>query len=151
IERSQYADLIEENRQRVKEKYETYRRRQAIVEHPFGIIKRQCNALSLSKWGFNYIMTKKTKQSASADVGLIFTAYNLRRIFNILSPQTLKEYLRELSFNLALFKSYFKPQTVSLIFHPNFQHAKSNIPKAAKIGNICIIIISFEGNSRLLD
>jgi len=41
IERSQYADLIEENRQRVKEKYETYRRRQAIVEHPFGIIKRQ--------------------------------------------------------------------------------------------------------------
>jgi hypothetical protein len=46
--------------------YEIYRRRQAIVEHPYGVIKRQ--------WGFYYNMTKKTIKHASADVGLIFTA-----------------------------------------------------------------------------
>lgn len=40
IERSEYAGLIFENKQRIQANKETYRRRQAIVEHPFGIIKR---------------------------------------------------------------------------------------------------------------
>jgi len=52
-----------------------YQRQQAIVEHPYGIIKRQ--------WGFNYIMTKKTIKRAPADVGFIFISYNLRRLLNI--------------------------------------------------------------------
>lgn len=74
IERTEHADLIEANKQRIAQNKEIYRKRQAIVEHPFGIIKRQ--------WDFYYIMTKKTIHHASADVGLIFTAFNLRRIFN---------------------------------------------------------------------
>jgi transposase len=86
IERSQYADLIYENKQRIDLNYEVYRRRQAIVEHPYGVIKRQ--------WGFYYIMTKKTIKHASADVGLIFTAYNLRRIFNLIDENLLKQYLK---------------------------------------------------------
>ena len=52
-----------------------YQRQQAIVEHPYDIIKRQ--------WGFNYIMTKKTIKRTSADVGFIFISYNLRRLLNI--------------------------------------------------------------------
>ncbi|MFV8376876.1 transposase [Flavobacterium sp. LB1P62] len=40
IERSQYADLIYENKVRIDENYEIYRRRQAIVEHPYIFIKR---------------------------------------------------------------------------------------------------------------
>lgn len=75
IERSQHAHLIEQNAQRIATNPEAYRQRQAIVEHPFGTIKRQ--------WGFDHIMTKKTKEHAAADVGLIFVAYNLRRLFNI--------------------------------------------------------------------
>jgi len=51
IERSQYADLIYENKVRIENNYEIYRKRQAIVEHPYGVIKRQ--------WAFYYIMTKK--------------------------------------------------------------------------------------------
>ena len=86
IERSQYADLIYENKVRIQNNYEVYRRRQAIVEHPYGVIKRQ--------WGFYYIMTKKTIKHASADVGLIFTAYNLRRIFNLIDQNVLKQYLK---------------------------------------------------------
>lgn len=88
IERSQYAGNIEQNRINVKAQEKLYKRRQAIVEHPYGTIKRQ--------WGFSYILTKQGKERASSDVGLIFIAYNLRRLINILSPQDLKEYLKAL-------------------------------------------------------
>lgn len=88
IERSQYADLIYQNKVRIENNYQTYRRRQAIVEHPYGVIKRQ--------WDFYYIMTKKTIKHASADVGLIFSAYNLRRIFNLIDQNLLKQYLKAL-------------------------------------------------------
>ena len=89
IERSQYADLIYQNKVRIENNYEIYRRRQAIVEHPYGVIKRQ--------WDFYYIMTKKTIKHASADVGLIFSAYNLRRIFNLIDQNLLKQYLKVLA------------------------------------------------------
>jgi hypothetical protein len=66
------------------------------VEHPYGTIKRQ--------WGFSYILTKKGKARAGADVGFMLIAYNLRRIGNILTLNLLKEYLRVLvSLLLAIF------------------------------------------------
>lgn len=100
IERSEYSDVIFENKQRMEANLETYRKRQAIVEHPFGIIKRQ--------WDFYYIMTKKSMKHASADVGLIFTAFNLRRIFNLLDKNELKKYLKELYFLFLILRSQFK-------------------------------------------
>jgi hypothetical protein len=42
-------------------------------------------------------MTKKTIKHASADVGLIFSAYNLRRIFNLIDQNLLKQYLKVLA------------------------------------------------------
>jgi ABC-type arginine transport system ATPase subunit len=42
-------------------------------------------------------MTKKTIKRAKADVGMIFTAYNLRRIFNIIDKNLLQSYLKELA------------------------------------------------------
>jgi transposase len=100
IERSEYADLIYENKIRIENNYEIYRRRQAIVEHPYGVIKRQ--------WDFYYIMTKKTIKHASADVGLIFTSYNLRRIFNLIDPNELKQYLKVLALLFWTIKDLFK-------------------------------------------
>jgi len=100
IERSQHADLIEANKLRMEQNLQLYRKRQAIVEHPFGIIKRQ--------WDFYYIMTKKSMKSASADVGLIFTAYNLRRIFNLIDQNELKKYLRAFIGFILIIRSYFK-------------------------------------------
>jgi len=85
IERSIYAENYERNRKNIEEKEQLYRRRQAIAEHPFGTIKRQ--------WGFNYVLTKQGINRASADVGFMFIAYNLRRIGNILTMNRLKEYL----------------------------------------------------------
>jgi transposase len=85
IERSEYASYIEQNRINSENNKGIYKLRQAIVEHPYGTIKRQ--------WGFSYILTKKGKARASADVGLMFTAYNLRRIINILGHDVFKKYL----------------------------------------------------------
>jgi transposase len=101
IERTEHADLIDANKKRLAENLELYRKRQAIVEHPFGIIKRQ--------WDFYYIMTKKSIHHAQADVGLIFTCFNLRRIFNIIDQNQLKMYLKELDFYIFILTSYFKP------------------------------------------
>ena len=100
IERSQHADLIYQNKVRIENNYEIYRRRQAIVEHPYGVIKRQ--------WDFYYIMTKKSIKHASADVGLIFTAYNLKRIFNLVDLNMLKMYLKRTALFYWLNSSYFK-------------------------------------------
>jgi transposase len=86
IHRSEFADYYEKNRRNTLDKEQLYKRRQTIVEHPFGTLKRQ--------WGFSYILTKKGISRASSDVGFMFIAYNLRRIFNILTRDQLKEYLR---------------------------------------------------------
>ena len=92
IERSEYAQYIEQNRVNVEKNKDAYKQRQAIVEHPYGTIKRQ--------WGFSYILTKQGKARASADVGFMFIAYNLRRIMNILGIDAFRDYLktRALSF-----------------------------------------------------
>ena len=87
IQRSEYQELIELNKQRVKENAKYYKRRQAIVEHPYGTLKRQ--------WGYSYILTKKSMERASADVGLMMTAYNVRRVINIIGMKVLMTYLQK--------------------------------------------------------
>jgi len=41
-------------------------------------------------------MTKKYKERAESDVGLIFTAYNLRRLINTIGKEKFKAYLKTL-------------------------------------------------------
>lgn len=89
LERSEYQPYIEQNKKNIEANTAIYKKRQAIVEHPYGIIKRQ--------WGFYYITTKKGIQRASADVGLMFTAYNLRRMINIIDKNVFTKFLQELS------------------------------------------------------
>lgn len=81
IERHEFAEALEKNKTDINRNPQLYHQRQAIVEHPFGTMKRQ--------WGFDYIMTKKTMKHASADVGLMFIAYNLKRIMNIIGLEKL--------------------------------------------------------------
>ena len=86
VQRSEYTPAVEQNKKWLMENYELYKQRQAIVEHPFGTIKRQ--------WGFDHVLTKKSMQRASADIGFIFTAYNLRRIINIIGFKILMAYFK---------------------------------------------------------
>lgn len=60
---------------------------------------------------FYYSMTKKKIKHEAADVGLIFSAYNLRRIFNLIEPDPLKQYLKVVHLycrpSIALFKAFY--------------------------------------------
>jgi len=86
LTRNEFAEYYEANRINYEAKEHLYKRRQAIVEHPFGTIKRQ--------WGFSYILTKRGMSRASSDVGFMMIAYNFRRIGNILTSKVFREYLR---------------------------------------------------------
>jgi len=90
IERSEHQAYIDQNRLNIAANPKVYKRRQAIVEHPYGIVKRQ--------WGFYYITTKRSMKRASADVGLMFVAFNLRRLMNIIDKKAFKKFLQELAF-----------------------------------------------------
>lgn len=88
IERNKFKEYYELNCENVKLKQHLYKKRQAIVEHPYGTVKRQ--------WGFSYVLTKKGIKRASTDIGFMFIAYNIRRIINILGRDELRKYLEVL-------------------------------------------------------
>lgn len=119
IQRSEYQELINKNKERINSNKNYYKRRQAIVEHPYGTIKRQ--------WGFSYIMTKKFIKRAEADVGFMFTAYNLRRLINIIGIKTLQSYFKELL----------------LIFLTHISTVKDKMSHLRLSVNSCIFINSF--------
>jgi transposase len=83
IERHQFADALEANQENIDKNPHIYAQRQALVEHPFGTMKRQ--------WGFDHIMTKKSIKRAATDVGFIFIAYNLTRLMNLIGINKLME------------------------------------------------------------
>jgi transposase len=75
IDRSQYAQAVEENHQRYKDNPQLYRKRQEINEHIFGTIKRQ--------WGYNH--TNLTGlEKVNGEHSLIMLVYNMKRSINIL-------------------------------------------------------------------
>ncbi|WP_269222054.1 IS1182 family transposase [Flavobacterium sp. IMCC34518] len=75
IDRSQYAEAVEENNQRYHANAQLYRKRQEINEHIFGTIKRQ--------WGYNH--TNLTGlEKVNGEHSLIMLVYNIKRSINIL-------------------------------------------------------------------
>jgi hypothetical protein len=87
IERSEFAEAILRNNMAIEQNQELYRRRQEIVEHPFGTIKRQ--------WGFDHTLMKG-KKKVDGEVGLIFIAYLFTRLMNILGLKGLMEAISNL-------------------------------------------------------
>lgn len=76
IDRSQYAEAVEDNHKRYKENPQLYRKRQEINEHIFGTIKR--------KWGYNYTDLIGLEK-VNAEHSLIMLVYNIKRSINILN------------------------------------------------------------------
>ena len=85
IERGEYDDYLEDNRERVRLNKPLYRERQQIVEHPFGTIKRG--------WGYHYTLLR-TIPKVTAEMAIIFTCYNLRRSMTIFGVKGLLERLK---------------------------------------------------------
>ncbi|MFC0264595.1 IS1182 family transposase [Fontibacter flavus] len=75
IERSEYADAVEANLKNIRENTALYKRRQMIIEHIFGTLKR--------KWGYDYT-DLRGMEKVNGEFALIMTVYNLKRTINIL-------------------------------------------------------------------
>jgi len=75
VTRSQYAATHEETDKRFAENQALYKRRQQMVEHPFGTIKRTMNG--------GYFLLR-TRRKVRAEVALLFLGYNLKRAVKVL-------------------------------------------------------------------
>ncbi|OOV19239.1 IS1182 family transposase [Flavobacterium sp. LM4] len=99
IDRSQYADAVEENNKRYHANPQLYRKRQEINEHIFGTIKRQ--------WGYNH--TNLTGlEKVNGEHSLIMLVYNIKRSINILG-------VPELIAKLQKWNSPYKAKVLFLI------------------------------------
>lgn len=98
IDRSEFASLMEQNGERVKQNPAYYKQRQQLAEHPWGTIKRQR--------GFDHVLTRG-KSKILGEVSLVFIGYNLARCANIVD-------------GLDRFKQLFNSliQTMNLHFRP---------------------------------
>ncbi|MCB0705869.1 MAG: transposase [Saprospiraceae bacterium] len=113
IERSEYDEYLEANRERVMLNKALYRTRQQIVEHPFGTIKRS--------WGYDYTLLK-TKEKVGGEMALIFTCYNLRRSMTIFGVQDLLKRLK------AACLLFFAPNRANLSSYKPFLFPKIKAP-----------------------
>jgi len=84
LNRNIYEDHMDKNDAEVAARKNEYKRRQAIVEHPFGTIKRQ--------WGYNHTLLKGLKK-VKGEFSIILLCYNLKRVMTILGMDGLKEAL----------------------------------------------------------
>lgn len=112
IDRSEYAEAVEENSRRYKQNTDLYRKRQEINEHIFGTIKR--------KWGYYYTNLKGLKK-VNGEFALIMTVYNIKRCINILGVETLIEKLKKWVPNYkGITHPFSKPTFFKLITHTFF-------------------------------
>ncbi len=75
LTRQEHAGAVERNHERLKDRPEVYPRRQAIVEHPFGTLKRS--------WGATYTLVRGLEK-VDGEFSLLACCYNLRRSVSIL-------------------------------------------------------------------
>lgn len=75
VTRNQYATEFEAADRRLAENQALYKRRQQMVEHPFGTIKRTMNG--------GYFLLR-TRRKVRAEVALLFLGYNLKRAVKVL-------------------------------------------------------------------
>jgi transposase len=92
IHRSEYQNAVDINNNNIKNNPQYYKRRQSIVEHPFGTIKRTL--------GYTYTLLKG-KEKVNAEMNLIMLCYNIKRSINILGLTELLKSLKTWSPNYA--------------------------------------------------
>ena len=118
IDRSEFASMMEQNAQRVKQNPDYYKQRQQLAEHPWGTIKRQR--------GFDHVLTRgKTK--ILGEVSLVFIGYNLARCANILGGLEMFKALvnKHVSASNMLFRlqtAYFKLFSDFQVFQIRFSN-----------------------------
>lgn len=86
IDRSEFAEVVQQNTERYKANQQLYRTRQELNEHVFGTIKRV--------WGYYYTNLKGLKK-VNGEWSLIMTVYNMKRSINILGFDKLMQKLAQ--------------------------------------------------------
>lgn len=86
IHRNIDQDFLDTIDLKSKEDLAKYRQRQMIVEHPFGTIKHW--------WDGGYFLTRGLNNVAT-EIALTYTAYNLKRVINILGVEEMVRRLEE--------------------------------------------------------
>ncbi|MBN2571326.1 MAG: IS1182 family transposase [Ignavibacteriales bacterium] len=137
IDRSEYAEALENNTKRVLSNPEYYRQRQQITEHQFGTLKRQR--------GFTHTNVRG-KEKVLGEVGLMFTGYNLKRCVSILGVAAFIKALKEccLLVSFAANRLILSLYEAFLFFISHIENAKNKIFYALSINlnqnhNILII------------
>ncbi len=97
VTRGRYATIYEETDKRTRENMDIYKRRQQIVEHPFGTVKH-------SMHGYYFLL--RTRRKVRTEVALLFLGYNLKRAYNVLGFREIMARLNAVShclFHLLLY------------------------------------------------
>ena len=87
LERGEWQQASTENKKRLEthEGKLMYKKRQGIVEHPYGVIKRQ--------WDCSYTLLRGLEK-VNGEFAIVFACYNMRRAMSILSVKTLLSKLK---------------------------------------------------------
>ncbi len=80
LTRREFEETVEENRKRVKENIDKVKKRQELVEHPFGTIKRAFNQ--------GYLLLKRLHK-VGTEISLTVLAYDITRVINIVGVEKL--------------------------------------------------------------
>lgn len=107
IDRSEYAESMVKNNERVIANPNYYRQRQQLAEHPFGTLKRQR--------GFTFTLMRG-KEKVLGEVGLEFIGYNLKRCASILGFVELCKALNKCCFVIKSFISVPFLSFIELLF-----------------------------------
>ena len=127
IHRSEYQDAVDSNDNNIKQNPQYYKRRQAIVEHPFGTIKRH--------FGFTHTLLKGL-QKVNGEMNLVMFCYNFLRTKNILGFTKMLEAIKNWQPDYSKIVCALKNGFTKLIYSQNkplhfFQLHRLSILKAA--------------------
>lgn len=110
IHRSEYQDAVDINDNNIKKNPQYYKRRQAIVEHPFGTLKRH--------WGYTHTLLKGL-QKVNGEMNLIMFCYNFVRTKNILGFEKMLQHIQNWQPDYRKVICAFKNAVIKTIYRQN--------------------------------
>lgn len=110
IHRSEYQDAVDINDNNITQNPQYYKRRQAIVEHPFGTIKRHL--------GYTHTLLKGL-QKVNGEMNLIMFCYNFMRTKNILGFTKMLEVIKNWQPNYSKIVCAVKTCFIKTIYSQN--------------------------------
>ena len=110
VQRSEYQDAVDINDNNIKKNPQYYKRRQAIVEHPFGTLKRH--------WGYTHTLLKGL-QKVNGEMNLIMFCYNFLRTKNILGFEKMLEAINNWTPDYSKVVCVFKKVIMKIIYIKN--------------------------------